>query len=501
VSASPRNKEVDVLVYDSTPAGILAAVAAAQSGLQVLIVTEDRHVGGMQTSGLGNTNAGQRTTLGGLARVFYQRIHRFYIDRYGETSPQARDSQEGFRFEPHVARRVYLDWLREAGVECWTEDWIKSVEKDGPRLLSVRLASGRKVGARVFVDASYEGDLFHLAGCGYHVGRESSRTYGESLAGARFPPRRVGEGDKKIQGFDYRLCLTDQPENRVPFRRPPNYDPARYAFESLAIRVAPPGRLHDLIPLNRMPNEKTDSRTGRWVGGSWDYPEASLEERRRIEAAHKEYSAGYVWFLLTHPSVPAFIREELSRWGHARDEFTDNDHWPYHIYVREARRLVGDSVMIQRDVTEDRYKPDAVALGSFYLDVHPVQILTGLASDLWSGEVEIPEQPRIYGMVAEGGLDRTRVRPYEIPYRVLLPREREATNLLVPVCVSASHVAFSTLRMEPVYQMLGHAAGLAAALCLEHGTSVQRVLVQTLRERLRADGQILDAAGFHEFWG
>lgn len=500
----------DVLVFDSTPAGILTAIAVARAGYRPLVVTEDRHVGGMQTSGLTHTNAGQRETVGGLAREFYDRIYRYYLSGYGPGSAQVEACSDGFWFESSVAERVYLDWLREAGVDVWTEDYPRAVEKSGPRLRSVSLRSGRVVNARVFVDASYEGDLFELAGCSYHLGRESAATYGESLAGVRFPPPLVGRGDHKLQSFDFRVCLTDVAGNQVPFREPAGYDPARYDYERLIIRAEPITTLPhtDLMSLNLKPNRKTDSRTVKLYGGSWAYPEASPAERLAIAAAHRLHAEGFIWFMLTHPSVPAGIRDEIARWGYAADEFQDNGHWPYHIYVREARRLIGDWVMTQQDATEQRFKPDSVALGSFFLDVHPVEILTGTAAELWEGGASVPEVPPVFGMVPEGGLAHTGtgeriqrgVKPYEIAYRVLLPKRGEAENLLAPVCSSASHIAFSTLRMEPVYQMLGHASGVAAALSLRDRVPLQDVNTEELQRILVQQGQVIDARPFNETW-
>jgi hypothetical protein len=503
--------EVDVLIFDSTPGGIVAAISVAREGYRALIVTEDRHVGGMQSSGLGWTNSGQRETVGGMALEFYDRVDRYYVQRYGAASPQVEAYRLGWRFESHVAERVYLDWLAEVGVEVWTEDWIDSVEKDRVRLRSARLHSGREVRARCFVDASYEGDLLKLAGCSYHLGRESTQTYGETLAGIRFPRQELGQGDHRIQSFDFRACLTDMPENQVPFREPPAYDPARYDYERLLIRSIPIERLPhtDLMSLNPLPNRKTDSRTVKLYGGSWDWPEATPAERQRIAQSHREHAEGFIWFVLTHPSVPSALREEMARWGYAADEFVDNGNWPYHLYVREARRLIGDQVMTQKDVTDDRFKADGVALGSYFLDVHAVQILSGTAA-MWEGldvvthdrsTLIMPNpQPPIYTMVPEGSLGNQRTRPYEIPYTALLPKRSEAENLLVPICMSSSHVAFSTLRMEPVYQKMGHASGLAAALSLRDGVPVQAVNTGELREQLVAQGQVVDARPFAELW-
>lgn len=474
--------DFDVVIWDSTPAGIAAAIAAARACRRAVIVTEDTHVGGMQTSGLGNTNAGQRDTVGGMAREFHRRVHDYYVRNYGAASEQVKVSRQGFAFEPNVAERVFSDWLKEASVECLTGHVVEAVERSGPRILSLRTARGLTLRGRMFIDASYEGDLLKLAGCSYHCGREGSSRYGEPLAGVRFPPSRLGEADHKLQAYDYRLCLTDVRENQVPFRRPDTYDASNYAFLAARIRYAPPERLSSLVPLNPMPNRKTDSRAGEWVGGSWRYPEADRAGRLAIERDHRDYSTGYIWFLLTEPSVPEAIRSELARWGLAKDEFTDNDNWPYHIYVREARRLVGDYVMTQRDI-EGRFHQDAVALGSFFLDVHPVEIVVGR-----------------HMVIEEGNLGNPPVKPYEIPYRVLTPKRREVENLLVPVCVSASHVAFSSIRMEPVWAMLGHAAGLAAAIAVGSGSSVQDVPVGKLRELLLEQGAVVDARPFTEYW-
>lgn len=477
-----QNLECDVLVFDSSSSGIGAAIAAARGGCAVILITEDRHVGGMQSSGLGWTNTGMRETIGGIAREFHRRVLDYYVSVYGKESDQVRVCGEGFHFEPHVAEGIFERWLEEAGVRVMKEEVVVGVEKEGEQLVAVRTESGKRISAKAFIDASYEGDLMKLAGCSYRVGRESREEYGEELAGVRWPAGMLGKADEKTQAYDYRLCLTNVPENRVAFRRPGNYDPANYAWFAQRMRDKPPVKLHEALPINPMPNGKTDSRTGEWPGGSWAYPEADRATRRKIAQAHREYSAGYVWFLLHDAPVPAFIREELSQWGHANDEFVDNDHWPYHMYVREARRLVGEHVMTQRDVTTDRFKADGVALGSFYLDVHAVQTIA-------------TER----GLVAEGGIGadgRVWPDPYEISYRALLAKRGETSNLLVTVCLSASHIGYSTIRMEPVYTMLGHAAGTAAAMSVRERSGVHELNMGKLRQRLVDEGQIIDARPF-----
>jgi hypothetical protein len=481
--AQAAGMEADLVIWDSTPAGIIAGIAASRSGLKVVLVTEDKHIGAMQTSGLGNTNAGDRKTVGGLTREFHNRIRKHYVNRYGPNSEQVKVSDDGFFFEPHVAQKVYDDWVREAGIQCLTGDPLEAVEKDGTRLRAIRTADGRTIRGRIFIDASYEGDLLKLAGCSYHLGRESSKQYGEKLAGVRFPPERLGEEDRKLQPFDYRCCLTNVAQNRVPFLRPPGYDPSSYSFHAARMKLQPPTQLRQVLPINWMPNRKTDSRTAQWNGASWDFPEANRERRREIAREHRNYSAGYLWFLLTDPMVPKPIREELSQWGLAKDEFVDNDHWPYHIYVREARRLVGEYVMRESDCTQERFKPDSVGLCSWYLDVHPVEYL-----------------PYMGGFVLEGGIGNVRVKPYEIPYRSLLPKRPETENLLVPVALSASHVAFSSIRVEPVWMILGEACGTAAAFSLKEGPSLHTLPVGKLQARLREHGQIIEARAFNDVW-
>lgn len=476
----------DVVIYGSTPAGIIAAIAASGQGRRACIVTPDPHVGGLQTSGLGNTNAGNRGTVGGLMREFHRRVLAFYVSTYGAESEQVAACQDGYFFEPHVAEHIYGTWLADHGVDVMTMREVSGAETRDRRIIALPLGDGSRIEGRVFIDASYEGDLIAWAGGSYRVGRESRDEYGEPLAGVRFPAEEEGTADTKTQGYDFRLCLTDVPGNRVPFRRPDTYDPGLYAALRADLRARrSPVHRQQLLPINVMPNRKTDSRTGEWTGGSWEYPEASPEVRRHIVQKHREYTEGYVWFLLTDDAVPQDIRDEVATYGYAKDEFADNDHWPYQIYVREARRLVGDVVMTQADVTESRFKPDGVALGNFFLDVHPVRF--------------VPAAEAPAGFVPEGGLGE-RVRPHEIPYRALLPKRAELANVLVPLNISASHVAFSTIRMEPVYGMLGHAAGLAAAMSIEQGVALHDLPTDALRGQLREQGQVLDAAVFTEAW-
>lgn len=476
----PKKDDADLIIWDSTPAALTAAVAAARAGLSVIIVTEDKHIGGLQTSGLGFTNAGQRPTIGGITKEFHQRILKYYVDKYGAGSAQVKASSDGYFFEPHVAEQLWLGWLAEAGVKCAREQVIDTVEKNGARLSALRTTSGRAFKGRIFLDASYEGDLLALAKCGFHLGRESRQQYSESLAGATYPPEHAGREDRKLQPFDYRCCLTDVPENRVPFTEPPGYDPANYAW--LVSKRKNPVKLHQMLPLNMMPNRKTDSRTAEWPGKSWDYIDTSRARRREIELAHRHHSAGYLWFLMTGPGLTQDLRDDAARWGLPKDEFTDNGHWPWHVYVREGRRLVGEYVMTQRDCIEERFKEDSVGLCSWYLDVHPVELF------------------KDGGKFVEDGSIFTPVKPFEISWRSLLPKAAEAENLLVPVALSSSHVAFSAIRVEPVWMILGQACGAAAALSLAADTPLHKLPAANLRAELTRQGQILDARPFNETW-
>jgi hypothetical protein len=476
----PKSDTADLIIWDSTPAGLVAAVAACRAGLSAIIVTEDKHVGGLQTSGLGFTNAGQRPTLGGITKEFHERVLKFYVDKYGADSPQVKASSTGYFFEPHVAEKIWMDWLAEAGVKCARQQVIEAVEKDGAKITALRTTSGRSFKGRIFLDASYEGDLLALAKCSFHLGRESKQKYNETLAGATYPPEHAGREDRKLQPFDYRCCITDVADNRVPFTEPPGYDPANYAW--LRSKRKNPTAFWQMLPLNIMPNRKTDSRTAEWPGKSWDYIEATRARRAEIELAHRHHSAGYLWYLMTDPSLPQSLRDEAATWGLPKDEFTDNQNWPWHVYVREGRRLVGEYVMTERDCLEERFKEDSVGLCSWYLDVHPVELFRDGDKFIEDGTINRP------------------VKPFEISWRSLLPKASEADNLLVPVALSSSHVAFSSIRVEPVWMILGQSCGVAAAMALAAEQPLHKLPADKLKAELVKQGQIVDARPFNDFW-
>ena len=491
----PRVFHYDVVVYGGTAGGAVAAMSAAQEGASVALLEPGKHIGGMVSGGLGATDFGNQNIIGGMSRRFFERVGRHY------GKPIA------WHFEPHVAENVFTSWLEETGVRVFFDHRLSRVDREANRVVRIVTGNGALFSARVFIDGSYEGDLMAQAGVSYTWGREGQDAYGESLAGVReyskhhqydAPIRafdengkllpcvyggdrgKTGQGDKKVQAYNFRVCLCNRKENQVPFPRPADYDPRRY--EILRRYLAKRGKdltLNDIMSISMMPNGKTDiNNRGPFstdhIGASWEYPEADHERRQEIWADHVGYVQGFFYFLANDPSVPEHLRHEMNQWGLAKDEFIDTAHWPHQMYIREARRMLGEYVMIQKDLQSDRTKPDSIGMGSYNSDSHHVQRVVRPDGTLENeGDMQVP------------------VRPYEIPYRCLTPRRAECENLLVPVCVSASHVAYSSMRMEPQYMIMGQAAGLAAAHAAAHGEPVQTVDTAWLQTKLREAGQML----------
>ncbi len=497
----------DVVVYGASAGGVIAAIAAAREGKTVLLLEPGSHVGGMVTGGLGATDHGRRSAIGGYSREFFARVLAHYVKKYGAGSEQVRASSDGFRFEPHVAMLVFQEMLREAKVEPLTGRRLEKVTKTGARIDEITTLQGERIAASVFIDASYEGDLMARAGVKYHVGREGREQYGETLAGVQALSRAhqwpspvpalddrgrplpgvsgaaldpPGTGDRKVQAYNFRLCMTDAKENLVPWPKPPGYDPARYELLARHLARHPELRMRQLMSLVPVPNRKTDTNNNGpfstdHIGANWAYPDADDAARARIRQDHVEYTQGFLWFLANDPRVPEELRKEMNAWGLAKDEFADTAHWPHQLYVREARRMTGEHVMTQADIMDRRTKNDSVGLGSYTTDSHHVQrIVREDGSALNEGDFQVG------------------VQPYAIPYRSLTPKAAECENLLVPVCCSASHVAYGTIRMEPVYMILGQASGVAAALAAEAKVPVQKVWVDRLRARLKNQKAVLD---------
>ena len=503
-------KSHDVVVYGGTAGGTIAAIAAADEGRTVALLEPRFHIGGMVSGGLGRTDFGKQDVIGGLSRAFFERVG----ERYGESL--------SWYFEPHVAEEVFREWLSEAGVDVFFGQRLAFVWKQGARIKAIRTAKGGVFHGKVFIDASYEGDLLPKAGTAYTWGRESCDVYGESLAGRialspkhQFPfpvspydgqgnllpliyagdAGEPGAGDRKVQAYNFRLCMTQQPDNRVPWPKPEGYDPNRYEILRRYLEKAPDLAMEDLMILSPMPNGKTDTNnrgpiSTDYIGGSWAYPDADAAHREAIWEEHKRYQQGFYYFLANDPGVPANLRREANEWGLAKDEFTDTDHWPHQLYIREARRLIGAYVMTQQDLQTQRTKPDSIGMGSYNSDSHHVQrIAVEDAAELPDGAPDALKQAGPF-MLNEGDM-QVPVQPYEIAYRALLPEPGQCTNFLVTCCVSASHVAYSSMRMEPQYMIMGHAAGVAAAQAIRQGTSLQGINVSALQERLREQRQIL----------
>jgi len=522
----PAACEVDVVVYGGTSAGVVAAVQAAKMGKSVVLVGPDRHLGGLSSSGLGYTDSGNTKAVGGLAREFYERLYRHYsapdawrwqqmsaFSNEGQGSRSRVDSEKAmWTFEPHVAEAVFNAWLAEHRIPVYREEWLdraSGVAKADGRIVSVRMLSGREFRAKMFIDATYEGDLMAAAGCSYHVGREANSVYGETWNGVQLegikhhrhyfmspvspyvvpgdpqsgvlpyvstePPGKNGEGDRRVQAYCYRTCLTRNPANRAPFPKPANYNPANY---ELLLRELLTGRKDFFEKFDMIPNLKTDTNnhgafSSDFIGMNYAYPEASYAERREILKAHENYQKGYYYFVANDPRVPAAIREEMAQWGLAADEFMDNGHWPHQIYVREARRMIGEHVMTEHDTLSTRVVSDPVGMGSYTLDSHNVQ------------RYITPE-----GFVQnEGDVGVHTKGPYKIAFGSIVPKRSECRNLLVPVCVSSSHIAYGSIRMEPVFMILGQSAATAAAHAIDEGRPVQEIDYARLRERLLADRQ------------
>jgi hypothetical protein len=523
----PPGPEFDLVVYGGTSAGVSAAVQAARMGKSVVLVGPDQHLGGLSSGGLGWTDSGKKEVIGGIARDFYHRVYLHYQEpaawtwqtagdygNRGQGTPAIDgDARTMWIFEPHVAEQIFEDLVAEHGIPVHREEWLdreNGAEVSERRIQAITMLSGRRFTGRAFIDASYEGDLMAAAGVSYHVGREANSVYGEETNGVQkdvrhhnhfFPdpvspyvvpddpssglvplvhgddPGENGQGDERIQAYCFRLCLTRVPENRVEFEKPEGYDPARYELLARALEKGWDEVFHKFDPI---PNAKTDTNNhGPFstdnIGMNYDYPEAGYEERRAIVAEHERYQKGLLYFLANEERVPERIRSEMGHWGLAKDEFTDNGSWPHQIYVREARRMIGEYVMTEHDCLGTRDTPRSVGMGSYTADSHNVQryvTAEGFVQNEGDVGVELPG-------------------PYRISYGTIVPKKDEVSNLLVPVAVSASHIAFGSVRMEPVFMILGQSAATAAALAIDAGIPVQEVPYDALRERLRADGQIL----------
>ncbi|WP_020470203.1 FAD-dependent oxidoreductase [Zavarzinella formosa] len=513
--------ETDVCVYGGTAAGVTASIQAAKMGKTVVLIEPTTHIGGLTSGGLGYTDSGDKRGVGGLSREFYQRVKTHY-DQPASWTQEKPENYKLYRtkedtmwtFEPKVAERILREMLKEHKITVVTGQRLdrgpKGVALDGKRITSFRTTSGETYSAKMFIDATYEGDLMAAAGVSYTVGREPNSKYGETLNGVqraqnihmhRFVVKvdpyvtpgdpksgllfgidkelpKDGDGDHRLQAFCFRMCMSNAPANRIPFPKPADYDEKMY---ELLFRNFAAGDLRFPMKPDMMPNGKTDTNNNcafstDFIGQNHAYPDATDAEREKIIAAHRTYQQGLMWTLANHPRVPEKIRTEMAKWGLPKDEFTDNGNWPHQIYVREARRLVSDYVATEADCRRKVKTPQPVGLGSYNMDSHNcARYVTSEGFVQNEGDVQ----------VSPGGA-------YQISYLSLVPKKGECPNLVVPVCLASSHIAYGSIRMEPVFMLLGQSAATAAVIAMEDGVPVQEVSYDKLKTILLKDGQVLD---------
>jgi hypothetical protein len=488
-----------LVIYGATPGGIMAAVAAAREGVKVTLVEPTKHVGGLTTSGLGGTDHCVKRVIGGLSREFFYRNGAAY----------GRSGAE-WRTESGRAEKIFEGYLQEANVELLRETKVLALNKQGAKIISAALSSGKTLPADAFIDATYEGDLLPLAGVSYHVGRESAQEFAETTAGIfhtnvrdQFPasvsgrlqsgpqkgallpgilpsgPGTRGSADSKLPAFNYRPCITKEASNRVEFRKPAHFDPLQYELLVQYLQAQPQVRIDELFRFLPTPGNKIDLNnrgpfSSNFIGQSWEYPEASEAKREQIRQAHRTYLEGLLYFVANDPRIPPHIQGEWRQYGLCKDEFVSNQHWPYQLYVRVGRRLRGQYVLREKDLTHERSKEDVIANASCPVESHHAQRY--LAQD---------------GTIKHEGWVTIMVKPYHIPLRSIVPKASEASNLLVPVALSASHIAYSSLRMEPTFMILGQSAGVAAAQALSRKVTMQEIDYPQLREKLSKQKQRL----------
>ncbi|HEY8967286.1 MAG TPA: FAD-dependent oxidoreductase [Candidatus Methylacidiphilales bacterium] len=489
-----KTLDCDLCIYGGTSGGIAAAVAAKRLGLRVVLVEGGVHLGGMTSGGLSLTDIGNKQAIGGLAREFYRRVGKHY------------GTAEHWRFEPRVAAAVFADWMSEEKIEAHTRSFLSGVEVRDGRIVRLRTESGLEVSARFFLDATYEGDLLAAAGVSHAVGRESNALYGETLNGAQIHDSHqfdlpvdpyvvegdpgsgllpgieagtpvVGQGDHRLQAYNFRLCLCEDPANQLPIEKPEGYD--RSAYELLA-RYCRAGHVPSFIKFDALVRGKADvNNMGAFstdcIGFNYRFPAASYAEREAIFQAHVAHIKGLLWFWKQDPDVPAAFREPFGRWGWAKDEFVDYGGFSPALYVREGRRMVSDVVMTEHHCRGEARAEDSAGLAAYTMDSHNCRRFVQDGRVLNEGDVQAPCGP-----------------PYPVSYRALVPKDGECANLFAPFCLSASHIAFGSIRMEPVFMVLAESCVHAALLALEKETPVQRVPYEDLRARLLAAGQVLD---------
>jgi hypothetical protein len=525
-----KEEITDIIVYGGTSGAITAVIQAKKMGKSVILVSPDKHLGGLSSGGLGWTDTGKKEVIGGLSREFYQRVYEKYqadsawiwedrsdFGNRGQGTPAIDgDLRTMWIFEPHVAEEVFDEWVEGLGIEIYRDEWLdreKGVTIQDKEITAIRTLSGKEFKGRMFIDATYEGDLMAAAGVSYHVGREANSVYDEEWNGIQTnvfhhqhhfkaldqpidpyliagdpssglipkisgdDPGVKGEGDDKIQAYCFRVCMSNHPTNRIPFPRPENYDSTQY---ELLVRIFKTGWTEWFDKFDMIPNRKTDTNnhgpfSSDNIGMNYDYPEASYERRKEIIKEHEDYQKGLLYFVANDPRVPKKAQEEFQKWGLAKDEFNDNGNWPHQIYVREARRMIGKYVMTENELLQKKPTPESIGMGSYTIDSHNIQRY-------------VDENGHVQN---EGDIAVPLPQPYQIAFGAIVPKHDEIKNLVVPLAVSASHIAFGSIRMEPVFMILGQSGATAAVMALDKGVTIQNISYEDLKTQLVKDGQVL----------
>jgi len=546
-----NNKDLnsaDVVIYGGTSAGISAAIQTARLGKSVVIIEPTNRLGGLTTGGLGQTDIGNKQVIGGIAREFYRNIKSHYQDSAswvwqhrsgymdGGQTRTAKGEDAMWTFEPSAALKVYHDMIKDLDIKVVYKQKLNresGISKIANAISSITMESGETYSGEVFIDATYEGDLLAAAGISYTVGRESNSLYGETLNGVQASelaetilgtvshnsahhnfidgvdpylvkgdsssgllpfiteggPGTEGEGDKGIQAYCFRMTLTDHPENRIPFEKPANYKEVEYEllFRNYEAAEGPLEEMYTygdpLLPWinSSMPNRKTDTNNQKgfssdFIGQNWDYPEASYEEREKIVERHRQYQQGLMWSLAYHPRIPKEVRDKVAQWGTCKDEYEREDGWQQQLYIREARRMLSSYVMTQKNCEGIEVVPEPIGMAAYGMDSH-----------------HIKRYVNSRGYVSNEGNVEARVKaPFPISYRSIVPKKEECGNLIVPVCLSASHIAFGSIRMEPVFMVLGQSSALIACLAIDEGKAVQDLDYGNLKQVLINQAQILE---------
>lgn len=503
-------EKYDICIYGGTSAGVIAAYTAKTMGKSVILITPDGHIGGLSSGGLGQTDIGNKSAIGGISREFYKKLGQVY------------GQEEAWKFEPKEAMKIFKEYLTSAHVPIIYQKRIKKVNKKNNVIQSVQLVdtygeqNKQQIAAKIFIDCTYEGDLFPLVGISYALGREDNAVYQETLNGYQlaeylkqsgrhqFPdgvsPYRIpnnpssglvygvskaqqattGQGDGHVQAYNFRICLTDSAENRIPITRPADYDSTKYELLARLFKAQPKmEKPNDYFIWSRMPNNKTDvnNRGGfstDMIGANYAWPEANFKERKKIFEDHVSYTKGLLYFIISDPRVPKKLSDFVRQWGYPKDEYMDNNHFTPQLYIREGRRMIGSYVMTERNCIGKEVVEDPIGMAAYTMDSHNVQriVVNGMVKN--EGNVEVGKFP-----------------PYPIAYRAITPKLKECANLLVPVSLSASHIAFGSIRMEPVFMLLGQSAGIAAVQAIDQQQAVQEIDYQQLKEELLKQKQVL----------